>query len=212
MFNNLNSKKREPMKIGIFTWRTYQGKSSICLNLHMGLPKSIVITNEKDQQTPLKGIVDKKRLLILKKDELVPWNKIPDNWDILVDLAGLIEENRVRDVLEKVDKVICPIRWDNNNTLFKQSMSCLKSIKKYNSNVIVVINNTETKYIPAVKRQIQKSFPDTPIFILNSSTAIPRSMDENKSLKELASIPRFSYAYGPVANQFDELFKFVTSS
>ena len=112
------------------------------------------------------------------KIELHPGN-------IIFDFGGKPDE-RLLQVASYVDVVIVPIAYQSISEL-QLTIKNINALKEQNSNIVVVINNTDNSDAKLVEMTLSATYPDMPVFIINHSKFIRRLANENQTVFEVAA-------------------------
>lgn len=108
--------------------------------------------------------------------------RVNPNKSNIFDFGGFLDK-RVITIAKYVDYCVVPINYQSKTDLIP-SISTINELKKYNKNIIILINNTDKKYSELVKEALGKQF-SYKIFIINSSKYIHRLSDESKTIFDL---------------------------
>lgn len=183
-------------KITIWTKKGGCGKTNIAgeLALRLGYP---AITNE--QESMLSIILNKDRLKILKPNEEIP------NFDcgMIFDFGGYID-TRIIEALNQSDYILVPTLPEVSE--IQSCISTIQAIKKYNKNIAVIANKTESKEDYHTIKEAVRQIGNYPVFEIKKSRALPNLYTEKKSIKQLMEeSPLLRYNYRKVSKQFDDL-------
>lgn len=128
---------------------------------------------------------DAKQLLGNDLVSLNPNNEIEidDEDKIIFDFGGYLD-SRVVDVAKYVDHVVLLIMYQSKAEL-KLIVKAVNSLKKYNENISVIINNTETNMIFEAEEILNIALPDVTLLTLNRSKYFHRLANYNKSVYDL---------------------------
>ena len=74
--------------------------------------------------------------------------EIDDNDNIIFDFGGYID-SRLVDVIKYVDACIVPISYQSKSE-YIPAVRTIKALSEYNKNIVILINNTNTKLIAEV--------------------------------------------------------------
>ena len=108
---------------------------------------------------------------------------IDDNDSIIFDFGGYID-SRLVDVISYVDACVVPISYQSKSE-YIPAVRTINALAEHNKNIVILINNTATKLIPEVKEALEETFPNYPIFVVNSSRYISRLANYQKTLFDL---------------------------
>jgi hypothetical protein len=76
-------------------------------------------------------------------------------------------------VAKFVDVVVVPIAFQSVSEL-KLTIQNINTLKEANNNIVVVLNNTETKDIPVVREALEQVISDITIVVINHSKFVRR--------------------------------------
>lgn len=192
------------MKITIFALYGGIGKTSTAAELSLTSGYQI-ITN--DVYSPLSLILNDDMLLKLPPNQKMP--ELPDEVDIIFDLGGYPDERAIY-AMGQSNYVLVPTKADTNR--LKAALDTINEIKKYNSNIVVIVNFAEAGDSKLVKDVLLHNFPklDIPVFELKKSNAIPNIMTEKKSVHEMVKDGGLKkYHFQSVVNQFDAIMSYL---
>lgn len=187
-------------KYTIWTKKGGCGKTNIAGELALRL-KYPAITNEMESM--LSVLLPQERLKILAPNEKVP------NIDcgIIFDFGGYID-NRIIDAIKQSDYVIVPTLPEISD--IQSCISTIQAIKKYNQNIVVIANKTETKEDLQTVIHAIKQIGKYPVFEIKKSRALPSIYIEKQSIEQIVKqSPLLKYNYRKVSEQFDELLKYL---
>lgn len=188
-------------KFIVWTIKGGDGKTSIAAEIAMrlGLP---IITNEP--YTTLDIIFNEDTLLQLKRDEAVPNYS---DCGIMFDFGGYIDE-RVIDAIKQSDYVLVPTIPEVSD--IQVLINSIMEIQKYNQNIVVIVNKTESEKDIEVVREAIKRVGKLPIFEIKKSRALPNIYIEKKSIAEMVATSKISaWHYGKIDKQFSEIVNFI---
>jgi MinD-like ATPase involved in chromosome partitioning or flagellar assembly len=189
-------------KFIVWTIKGGDGKTSIAaeIALRLGLP---IITNEP--YTTLDIIFNDDLLLQLKRDEKVPNY---DDCGMMFDFGGYIDE-RVIDAIKQSNYVLVPTIPEVSD--IQVLLNSIMEIKKYNNNIAVIVNKTESDKDIETVRTAVRQVGEYPIFEIKKSRALPNIYIEKKSIEEMVKTSKISaWHYGKVDKQFEEIVNFIT--
>ena len=133
---------------------------------------------------------------------------LPAELDAVFDFGGWIDE-RTESIAEQFDVVVVPVCYQSKAELYP-CVRMINTLNGLNSNVAVLINNTDTKEAPEVERVLRRNFPGNRIFIVNRSKFICRLADEGKTIGEIArENPLYKYNLKNLTAQLDEFHKYL---
>ena len=189
------------MKISVYNFKGGVGKTLISLNLALTLDYAVV-TN--DVYSPLEKVLDEKRIMKIDQGEDFP--EFPEDYDIVFDLGGHIDQRAVS-ALKQSQLVLVPVTNDFVN--IQVTIDTLTEVQRVNEKLVVVANHIVPgdyeDIISAIKR-----FFDFPVFPIKKSKCLPNIFKERKSVAamvEEGGLKKFHYA--KVAEQFDSLIEYI---
>ncbi len=130
--------------------------------------------------------------------------------DIVFDFGGWVD-SRIEIIAEYVDSVVIPITFQSIADLIP-CLKTIKSLEQYNNNIVIVINNTDTKEVGGLKARLNEAFPDNAVFVVNRSKYINRLANEGKTIFDLfeqGGITKFNLKKSGLAIQVKELFNYL---
>lgn len=187
-------------KYTIWTKKGGCGKTNIACELAIRLEYP-AITNEEESM--LSVLLPKERLKILAQNEKVP------NIDcgVIFDFGGYID-SRIIDAIKQSHYVIVPTLPEISD--IQSCISTIQAIKKYNQNIVIIANKTETKEDLDTVTNAIKQIGDYPVFEIKKSRALPNIYIEKKSIKQIVTEnPLLKYNYRKISSQFDELIQYL---
>ena len=125
---------------------------------------------------------------MFKKDHFVEIEvgeeiSIDDKDSIVFDFGGYID-SRLVDVIKYVDVCIVPISYQSKSE-YIPAVRTINALAQHNKNIVILINNTAKNLIPELKEVLSETFPNYPIFVVNSSRYISRLANYQKTLFDL---------------------------
>ncbi len=209
------------MKICLYSAKGGEGKTPIATNIALDREYAIG-TNEHFQL--FDTFIPDDRLLALEPNEVFP--EIPDNVDIVFDLAGSITGNSASIVsaLKQADLVIVPIT--NEVKAIYGGIGTIREILRFCSNVLAVVTkldkerkdsfnkNEWDKSLAFLNVQAQihetKGLENIPCLPLKSSKAFDAIFEKELSIAQLMERdPLLRYSFAEVSRQFDEIYKYI---
>lgn len=106
-------------------------------------------------------------------------------------------ESRVPLAAKLSDLCVVPIHYQSRGDLIP-AIKTITNLETYNSNIVILINNTPKSVARDLKETLQTRFPDYPVFIINPSKYIARMADEGLTpfeLFELNGTDRYALRY-----------------
>ncbi len=206
------------MKIVVYSGKGGDGKTPIATNIVLDRNYGIG-TNEHFHI--FDGFIPDDNLLALKANE--PFPDIPDEIDIVFDLAGSITENSISIIsaLRQADVVIVPI--SNEVKALVAGIGTIKEIKRFTNNILVVATKlekgrreiftddwTQSEEYLNVKNQIEQHVGNLPVLPLRLSKVFNAIFEQEKSIKQLMEAdPLARHNYRQVSEQFDKIYEFI---
>ena len=208
------------MKIAVYNAKGSAGKTPIATNIALEREYAIG-TNELFHV--FEGFIPEERLLALQMEEAFP--SIPDDIDIVFDLAGSISEHShsITSALTQADLVIIPV-WNEVKAL-NATVGTIQEVARFTSNILVVatklqkgrkekLPNGDWSHCEAflnIKQVVDARAPfPVPVLPLKFSAAFDAIFEHEKSIHQLmADDPLTAYNYREVSRQFDEIFNHI---
>ena len=206
------------MKIVVYSGKGGDGKTPIATNI--ALDRNFGIgTNEHFHI--FDGFIPDDNLLALKANE--PFPEIPDDIDIVFDLAGSITENSISitSALRQADLVIVPI--SNEVKALVAGIGTIREIQRFTQNILVVAtklekgrkelfteNWTESAEYLNVRTQVQAHLGNIPVLPLRFSKVFNAIFEQEKSIKQLMEHdPLAKHNYRQVCDQFEDIYRHI---
>ncbi|GJM05901.1 MAG: hypothetical protein DHS20C09_18970 [marine bacterium B5-7] len=207
------------MRITVYSAKGSAGKTPIATNIALDREYAIG-TNEHFHV--FDGFIPDDRLLILEGNQSFP--EIPQNIDIVFDLAGSITENSLSIIsaLKQSELVIVPIF--NEVKCLNSGIGTIREIARFTTNILVVATKlqrhrkdhftddwTQGEDFKNIKERVSENidFPVT-ILPLRFSTAFDAIFEKELSIRQIMEAdPLARYSYREVSNQFDEIYKYI---
>lgn len=116
--------------------------------------------------------------------ELAPKEEIliDDEKCNIFDFGGFLD-NRIIGVAKFVDYCIVPICYQSIADL-TPSLTSIANLSEYNKNIVILINNTDKKFVQPIFDALRKKF-EYPIFVVNQSEYIRRLANANVTIFDL---------------------------
>lgn len=207
------------MKIVVYSAKGSAGKTPIATNI--ALDREFALgTNEHFHV--FDGFISDDRLLALEANEAFP--EIPDDIDIVFDLAGSITENSlpITSALKQADLVIVPIF--NEVKSLRSGIGTVREVKQFTSNILVVATKlqkhrkdsfkddwTECSDFRNIQEQLKTNL-DFPVDILplRFSSAFDAIFEQEMSIRQImASNPLARFNFRDVSAQFDNIYNHI---
>lgn len=206
------------MNIVVYSGKGGDGKTPIATNIALDMGFGIC-TNEHFHI--FDSFIPEDDLIAIKSNE--PFPTIPDELDVVFDLAGSITENSISIIsaLKQADLVIVPI--SNEVKALVAGIGTLREIKRFTENILVVATklekgrkeafcedwNQSSEYMN-VKNQVHQYVGDFPVTPLRQSKVFNAIFEKEMSIRKIMqSDPLAMHNYKQVASQFDEIYKFI---
>lgn len=206
------------MKICIYSGKGGDGKTPIATNIALDRGYAIG-TNEHFHI--FDSFIPDERLLALKANEAFP--QIPEDIDMVFDLAGSITENSksIISALQQANLVIVPI--SNEVKALVAGIGTLREIKRFTNNILIIATKlekgrketftddwTKSEEFINVKNQVFHHVGEIPILPLKQSKVFNAIFEQEKSIRQIMAVdPLARYSYRDVAKQFDEIYNFI---
>jgi hypothetical protein len=208
------------MKIAVYNAKGSAGKTPIATNIALERDYAIG-TNELFHV--FEGFIPEERLLALQMEESFP--EIPDDIDIVFDLAGSISEHShsITSALTQADLVIVPV-WNEVKAL-NATVGTIQEVARFTNNILVVATKlqkgrketlpkgdwTHSEAFLNVKRVIDARSPfQVPVLPLKFSAVFDAIFEHEKSIHQLMEHdPLSAYNYREVSRQFDAIFDHI---
>lgn len=189
-------------KITIWTTKGGCGKTNISAELALQLSYP-AITNE--QESMLSRVISADKLLILASNQEIP------NMDcgVIFDFGGYIDK-RLEKVLTISDVILVPTLPEISD--IQGCINSLQTIKKYNENIAVIVNKTESAKDYENVKSIINEIGTYPLFEIKKSRALPNIYLKKQSIREMCDeSPLEKYSYRKILEQFDCLIKYINT-
>lgn len=188
-----------------------QGKTTHAIG-YAKYKDALYITNDYESGTLeiYSDLFVENQLQIIRPENKLDFSALKRIDDIIFDFGGWVDE-KIKDIAQNVDVVIIPIYYQSIADL----MPCLKtvnSLAQYNTNIIILINNTDSRDINALKKQLETNLPDNKIFVINRSKYITRLANEGKTIFDLAKeggIIKFNLKRTGLAQQIKDFYRYL---
>ncbi len=208
------------MKIVVYSAKGSAGKTPIATNIVLDREYAIG-TNEHFHV--FDGFIPDERLLALEGNEAFP--DIPDDIDIVFDLAGSITENSksIISALEQADLVIVPM-FDEVKSL-RSGIGTIREVKRFTDNILVVGTKlqkhrkdkfkgdcwVEGAAFQNIKEQLADNldFP-VPLLPLKFSAVFDTIFEREMSIRQIMdSDPLAKFNFRGVSAQFDAIYNHI---
>lgn len=210
------------MKVSVYNVKGSAGKTPISVNFMLDNDYALG-TNEPYHV--LDSFIPDDLLLSVEHDISFP--DIPDEIDIVFDLAGSISKtaNSINSALKQSDVVIVPI-YDEVKSI-KAGIHTIIEISSFCKNIIVVTTKLEknrkevfnnwcdSRSFQNIKEMVLSNsdkYPDVNLsfFPLKFSTAFNAIFEQEKSIKQIMATNKLlKHAYSEVSDQMDAVYKEV---
>ena len=210
------------MKITVYNVKGSAGKTPISVNIALDHGYALG-TNEPYHV--LDSFIPDNLLLSVLPDECFP--EIPDNIDIVFDLAGSISKTSksITSALSQSDLVIVPIY--NEVKCLQAGVHSIIEVSKFCKNIVVVAtklkkqrgevftNWNDSRDFKNIKRVVQGSIEDyidneLEMLPLKLSTAFDSIFENEKSIKNMMEENKLlNHSYKEVQKQVDQLYRVI---
>lgn len=195
-------KKNQLSRITVYNIKGGVGKTRIALNLAMELDFG-VITN--DEYSIVQKVLPSSRCKIIKTNEPLP--KYSAHIPIIYDLGGH-QDARAVQALKQSQVVITPILPEKGD--LQISLDFLEEIKRYNQNIIIIVNRANDTEFRNVQKVCQEHHPLFPVFQLKKSRVMSLLVERRKTIKKIAKNDKLhGRHYIKVADQFDLIIWYI---
>lgn len=194
------------MKILFYSIKGGQGKTthSISYAKHRDC---FYVTNDHESGTVsiYSSMFSENQLQVIKPEDSLD---IPVDFDIVFDFGGWVDE-RVNHISGLCDVVVVPICHQSKADLMP-CMKLVKSLSKYNENIVILINNTEKNEAQELKAHLSEMYPALKVFVINKSRYIGRLADEGKTVTELYQQGGLTkHMIKPLFKQFNDFYNYL---
>lgn len=191
-------KKQKLSRITVYHIKGGVGKTRIALNLAMTLDTAIV-TN--DEYSVVRKVLSSNRHKILKENEQLPEysHEIP----IIFDLGGRTDYRGI-EALQQSQFVIMPLLTHKED--FQIGLDFIEEVKRYNDNIIIVINKTKPGEFKKIEKVCRDFYPELAVFEIKESKVMSYLVDQKISIEEIAEKNKLQRRhYEKVAHQFNDI-------
>lgn len=208
------------MKITVYSSKGSAGKTPIATNIALDREYAIG-TNERFHV--FDSFIPDNRLLTVDLTESFP--KIPDDIDIVFDLAGAISEHShsITSALSQSDLVIVPIF--NEVKSLNGGIGTISEVLKFNQNILVVSTKLQKQsnehftgdwsnsrdHQNIVAALAQSGLADKiPVLPLKFSKVFDAIFEKEKSIRQIMNTDALAaYTYRDIAKQFDAIYNYI---
>ncbi len=212
------------MKIAIYSSKGSAGKTPIATNIVLDRDYAVG-TNEPFQLYDT--FIPDERVLPVAMDE--PFPEIPDDVDIVFDLAGSMSASAVSIVsaIKQADLVIVPC-WNNVHALTGM-IGTLNEVRRFNQNILVIATKLQKRRVGRGYEQFAQwkdsvdcqnimdtlkssGFSNIPVLPLKFSTVFDTITEKEQSIRQLMeNDPLAAHTFKDVAEQFDAIYRYIDS-
>jgi MinD-like ATPase involved in chromosome partitioning or flagellar assembly len=199
------------MKVLFYSVKGGQGKTTHSIS-YAKYKQALYLTNDYESGTLdiYQDMFSKNQLQIIKPETTLNFSDLENIDDIVFDFGGWVDD-KIEIIAKKVDIIVIPIFYQSIADL----MPCIKtinSLSKYNKNIVILINNTDTKDVEELKKHLEKKFNDYKIFIINKSKYINRLANEGETIFDLlkkGGIIKFNLIRTGLIEQIKQLYNYL---
>ena len=182
------------------------GKSSISVNIAHTLDYGIV-TN--DVYSPIEKTMPKEKCLKLSPKQNIPAPVLKKNNCLIFDFGGYLD-HRIVDAIKVSKYVMIPV-IESDDFNIQGLLSSIAEIKVINNNIIIILNKMKKEHMAAIKSELKRLKYPYPIFEINSSSALVRSVKQKESIRSMVERGGLlAWRYKDVNDQFEKLINFLT--
>ena len=196
------------IKALVYSFKGGIGKTSISTAIINSISSEMVlITN--DQYSPLETYLKENRFIKLDRATLqLP--KVKKGFDILFDMGGY-GDGRILDIVKQVDKIVIP--FTRGVAEIKSAIATIQEIKKYNNNIILVLNKAKKGQYEEMKTLFHEKLNyNYPLLEISESTAMSRVFELGKSVKDrVAEGGLAGHNFRKISKQIDALVLEITN-
>jgi len=177
------------MSIAIYTIKGGVGKTTLSVQASQMLNYTYV-TN--DAHASVHDLMDEEKSFLVSATE---FDEIPFDESIIYDFGGF-KDNRIKSILEKVDKVVIPTLTSMAD--IKGTLATLKEVVEFNKNIILVINRSKSdnkakelkEYLEEEVNKIDNSL-NINYLLVRESSALQDSLFDCESIETKAGQNKF---------------------
>ena len=145
------------------------------------------VTNDLDNASVnLIKLIPKEKFAFLDKTDEIDIDLKDNNDNLIFDFGGFPDE-RLLSVAAFVDTIVVPITYFSLSEL-TITIKNVKALLPANTNIVIVINNTNRTDASSVEMALSVTFPDLTILEISSSRFIQRLPNKNQTIFEVAAL------------------------
>lgn len=199
------------MKILFYSVKGGQGKTTHAISFAK-YKEALYITNDYESGTLdiYSDIFSENQLQIIKPETKLDFKGLKGIDNIIFDFGGWVDE-KIESIAKNVDVVVVPIFYQSIADL----MPCIKtvnSLSKYNKNIVILINNTDTNDIEDLQKHLKDKFLEFKVFVINRSKYINRLANDGKTIFDLSKeggIVKFNLLRTGLTKQIKDLYDYL---
>lgn len=199
------------MKILFYSVKGGQGKTTHAISFAK-YKEALYITNDYESGTLdiYSEIFSENQLQIIKPETKLDFKGLKGIDNIVFDFGGWVDE-KIESIAKNVDVIVVPIFYQSIADL----MPCIKtvnSLSKYNKNIVILINNTDTNDIEDLQKHLKDKFSEFRVFVINRSKYINRLANDGKTIFDLSKeggIVKFNLSRTGLTKQIKDLYNYL---
>jgi len=199
------------MKVFFYSVKGGQGKTTHAIG-YAKYKDALYLTNDFESGTIeiYQDMFSENQLQVIRPENEFNVSALKDFDDVVFDFGGWVD-NRIQIIAQMVDVIVIPVTYQSIADL----MPCIKtaeSLEQHNKNIIILINNTDTKDIKELKAKLEKRFSEKKVFLVNRSKYINRLANDGKTIFELSKqggIINFTLNKSGLIQQINKFYKYL---